>query len=430
MTDPLLAPRRAVIIAVGSELLTPFRTDTNSLFVTSKLNDLGIEVVAKLIVGDRREELSAAIGESLHRSDLLVLTGGLGPTDDDVTRQAVAEALGLSLREEPSIVDRIRERFARRGIEMPAVNRVQAQVLGTALVLPNPNGTAPGQYLERDGQRIVLLPGPPREMQPMLQAFLDEHLAPLCEGARIFRRVFGIAGRTESEVEQVAQPVYSTWAAWEPPVSTSILAAPGQIDLHFSVRASSEEEGRAVLDRASAEMLAVVGADVFSADGRSLEQVVGDLLRARFWRIATAESCTGGLVASRLTDVPGSSDYMERGVVCYSNRAKTDLLGVPEETIREHGAVSEPVGLAMATGMREQVDVEVAVGVTGIAGPGGGTDEKPVGTVVIAIVFPGGARVRRFLFPGGRAQVKFQASQAALNMVRLALEEFLPASGA
>lgn len=430
MIDPSLAPRRAVIIAVGSELLTPFRTDTNSLFVTSKLNDLGIEVVAKLIVGDRREELSAAIGEGLRGSDLLVLTGGLGPTDDDVTRQAVAEALGLSLREEPSIVDRIRERFARRGLEMPAVNRVQAQVLSTALVLPNPNGTAPGQYLERDGQRIVLLPGPPREMQPMLQAFLDEHLAPLCASARIFRRVFGIAGRTESEVEQVAQPVYSTWAAWEPPVSTTILAAPGQIDLHFSVRASSEEEGGFVLDRASAEMLAVVGADVFSTDGRSLEQVVGDLLRARFWRIATAESCTGGLVASRLTDVPGSSDYMERGVVCYSNRAKTDLLGVPEETIREHGAVSEPVGLAMATGMREQVDVEVAVAVTGIAGPGGGTDQKPVGTVVIAVVFPGGARVRRFLFPGGRAQVKFQASQAALNMVRLALEEFLPASGA
>jgi nicotinamide-nucleotide amidase len=430
MTELSFPPRRAVIIAVGSELLTPFRTDTNSLFITASLNDLGIDVVAKWIVGDRREELSAAIAESLRRSDLLVLTGGLGPTDDDVTRQAVADALGLSLHEDPSIVDRIRERFSQRGLDMPAVNRVQAHVLDTAWVLPNANGTAPGQWVEHGGKRIVLLPGPPREMQPMLQAVLEERLAPFCGGARVYRRMLGIAGRTESDVEQVAQPVYSTWLAWQPPVSTSILAAPGQIELHFSVRAQSEDEGRSVLDRATAEMLAVVAADVFSADGRSLEQVVGDLLRARFWRIATAESCTGGLVASRLTDVPGSSDYVERGVVCYSNRAKTELLGVPEATIREHGAVSESVGLAMAAGMRERADVEVAVGVTGIAGPDGGTAQKPVGTVVVAVVFPGGTRVSRFLFPGGRAQVKFQASQAALNMVRRALEEFLPAPGA
>jgi competence/damage-inducible protein CinA-like protein len=430
MADLSFPPRSAVIIAVGSELLTPFRTDTNSLFITARLNDLGIEVVAKSIVGDRRDELSFAIVESLRRSDLLVLTGGLGPTDDDVTRQAVAGALGLALHEDPSIVDRIRERFTRRGLEMPSVNRVQAQVLDTASVLSNANGTAPGQWIEHGDKRIVLLPGPPREMQPMFQAVLEERLAPLCGGSRIYRRVLGIAGRTESAVEQVAQPVYSTWTAWEPPVSTSILAAPGQIELHLAVRAAGEDEGRAVLDRAAAEMLAVLGADVFSADGRSLEHVVGDLLRARFWRIATAESCTGGLVASRLTDVPGSSDYVERGVVCYSNRAKTDLLGVPEAAICEHGAVSEPVGLAMAEGMRERADVEVAVGITGIAGPGGGTVEKPVGTVVVAVVFPGGTRVRRFLFPGGRAQVKFQASQAALNMVRLALEEFLPARGA
>jgi competence/damage-inducible protein CinA-like protein len=430
MTDQLFPPRRAVIIAVGSELLTPFRADTNSLFITARLNDLGIEIVEKLIVGDRREELSAAIGESLRRSDLLVLTGGLGPTDDDLTRQAVADALGLSLREDRSIVDRIRERFARRGLDMPEVNRVQAQVLDTASVLPNANGTAPGQWLEHGGKRIVLLPGPPREMQPMLEAVLAERLAPLCGGARVYRRALAIAGRTESDVEQVAQPVYSRWVAWHPPVSTSILASPGQIELHFAVRASSEDEGRTVLDRATSDMLAVVGADVFSTDGRALEHVVGDLLRARFWRIATAESCTGGLVASRLTDVPGSSDYVERGVVCYSNRAKSELLGVPEATIRENGAVSEPVGLAMAEGVREQADVEVAVGITGIAGPGGGTAEKPVGTVVVAVVFPGGTRVGRFLFPGGRAQVKFQASQAALNMVRLALEEILPARGA
>ena len=430
MIDAPSAPRRAAIIAVGSELLTPFRTDTNSLFVTSTLNDLGIEVVAKLIVGDRRDELSSAIAECLRRADLLVLTGGLGPTDDDVTRQAAADALGLALREDPTIVERIRARFARRGVEMPAVNRVQALVLETASVLPNANGTAPGQWIERGDKRVLLLPGPPREMQPMLEAVLGERLAPLAAGARIYRRVLRIAGRAESEVEQVAQPVYASWAAWTPPVSTSILAAPGQIELHFSVGAPSEEEGRATLDRATSEMLAVLGADVFSTDGSALEEVVGRQLRERCWRIATAESCTGGLLASRLTDVAGSSDYVDRGVVCYSNRSKTDLLGVPEAAIREHGAVSEAVGLAMAAGMRDLAGVEVAVGITGIAGPGGGTAQKPVGTVVVAVAFPGGERVRRFLFLGGREQVKLQAAPAALNMVRLALDEFLPTAGA
>jgi nicotinamide-nucleotide amidase len=411
-----------VIIAVGSELLTPFRTDTNSLFITSKLNDLGIEVVAKLVVPDRRDELAAAIGESLRRSDLVVLTGGLGPTDDDLTRLAVSDSLGLPLEEHPEILDRIRQRFAKRGMQMPAVNRVQAQVLSGAAVLANASGTAPGQWVEYGRQIVVLLPGPPREMRPMLEQVLAQRLEPLARGVRLYRRVIRIAGRTESDVEQVAQPVYSRFAAWQPPVWTSILAAPSQIELHFSVRADHAEQGDATLARATSEIVAVIGDDVFSTDGRSLEQVVGDLLRHRSWRIATAESCTGGLVASRLTDVPGSSDYLERGVVAYSNRAKTDLLGVPEETIRQHGAVSEPVGEAMAAGMRQRAGVEIALGITGIAGPTGGSDSKPVGTVVIAVASPDGVRVRRFVFPGGRKQVKSFASQTALNMVRLVLE--------
>lgn len=418
MSAPSILPRRAIIMAVGSELLTPFRTDTNSLVITSMLNDLGIEVVAKLIVGDRRAELASLIGESLRRTDLLVLTGGLGPTDDDVTRLAVSDALGVPLEEHPSIIDRIEQRFARRGMQMPAVNRVQAQVLRGATVLENPNGTAPGQWIECGGRIVVLLPGPPREMRPMFEAVLAERIEALASGARLYRRVLKIAGRTESDVEQVAQPVYSSWSTWQPPVSTSILAAPGQIELHLSVRAGHAEEGRAILQRATEEMLAVVGKDVYSTDGRALEHVVGDLLRARGFRIAVGESCTGGLVASRLTDIAGSSDYVERGVVCYSNRAKTELLGVPEALIRECGAVSEQVGVAMATGLRERASVDVAVGITGIAGPGGGTERKPVGTVVIAVASPSGAEVRRFRFPGGREQVKFQASQAALDMVR------------
>jgi nicotinamide-nucleotide amidase len=290
-------------------------------------------------------------------------------------------------------------------------------------VLQNPNGTAPGQWIECGGRIVVLLPGPPREMRPMFEAVLAERIEALASGARLYRRVLKIAGRTESDVEQVAQPVYARWSAWQPPVSTSILAAPGQIELHLAVRADSAEEGDAILDRATGEMLTVVGQDVYSTDGRSLEHVVGDLLRAHGYRVALAESCTGGLVASRLTDVAGSSDYVERGVVCYSNRAKTDLLGVPEALIREHGAVSEQVGVAMAVGMRERAGVELAVGVTGIAGPGGGTAAKPVGTVVIAVATPSGSAFRGFRFPGGREQVKFQASQAALDMVRRALEQ-------
>ncbi len=414
--------RDAVIIAVGSELLTPFRIDTNSLAITSRLNDLGTVVVAKLVVGDDRQALATAVRENRARADLLVLTGGLGPTADDVTRLAVADALGVGLTEEPAILERIRARFARRGLEMPAINRRQAQVLDGAVVLPNPNGTAPGQWIESDGKVVLLLPGPPREMQPMLERVIAARVAPRAGAARVCRRVLKITGRTESSVEQIAQPVYSAWESWTPPIATSILAVPGQIELHFSVRAETEALGREALDRVTAEMLAALGEDVYSADGRSLEQVVGDLLRAKKWRVATAESCTGGLVCSRLTDVPGSSDYVERGVVCYSNAAKTTWLGVAPETIRDHGAVSEPVGLAMALGARERAGVDIAIGITGIAGPSGGTDAKPVGTVVVAAAWPDGQQVRRFLFPGGREQVKFQASQAALDMLRRVLQ--------
>lgn len=421
MTADRHLPRAAEIIAVGSELLTPFRADTNSLYITSKLNEIGIPVSAKMIVGDRRDELAEFVRASVGRVDLVVVTGGLGPTDDDVTREAVAEALQRPIEEREAIVERIRARFAARGLDMPAVNRKQAQVIQGATVLANANGTAPGQWIDVDGKLVVLLPGPPREMRPLLDRVIAERLAPAAGGARIYRRVLKIAGRTESHVEQLAQPVYSAWTAWEPPVSTSILAAPGQIELHFSVRAASEQEGVAVLDRATDAMLAALGDDVYSTDGRALEQVVGDLLRARGWRVATAESCTGGLVASRLTDVAGSSDYVDRGFVCYSNDAKTELLGVPEAMIREHGAVSEPVGIAMARGARERARVDLAVGITGIAGPGGGSEHKPVGTVVVAVSGPAGDEVRTFQFPGGREQVKFQSSQAALNMLRRAV---------
>jgi nicotinamide-nucleotide amidase len=409
---------RACVIAVGSELLTPFRIDTNSLFITERLNEIGVDVRLKAVVGDDVSELAAQLSHALAWADLIVLTGGLGPTEDDVTRDAVARVLNLTFDLDEGIEARIRDRFARRGMTMPEINKRQAMVPRGAEILDNPNGTAPGLWLENAGRAIVLLPGPPREMRPILEKVVQERLKPRSGSAGLFRRVLRIAGRPESDVDAHAQPVYRKWIEQPVPISTTILAVLGQIELHLTVRAEDREEADAILAPAVAELQAALGDSVFSADGRALEAVVGDLLRANRLTIAVAESCTGGLLSSRLTDVPGSSDYVERGIVCYSNRSKTEWLGVPPALIAEQGAVSEPVALAMATGVRARSGTEVGVGITGIAGPGGGTAEKPVGTVSIAVVVHASERVRTFRFVGSREQVKFQAAQAAMDMLR------------
>ena len=411
----------ACIIAVGSELLTPFRVDTNSLAITERLNTIGYAVRLKTIVGDTVDELAQVVSSALVWADLIVLTGGLGPTEDDVTRDAVARVLQVPLEEDRAVVERIRARFVRRGMTMPDINRRQAMVPRGATLLDNANGTAPGLWIEHGRTAIVLLPGPPREMTSMLDAVIAERLAPRSGGAGLFRRVMKITGRTESDVDQQAQPIYGAWTSRAIPISTTILAMLGQIELHLTARAESRASADAALDAAVVELRTALGDAVYSVDGRPLEAVVGELLRARHATIAVAESCTGGLLASRLTDVPGSSDYVERGAVCYSNRAKTEWLGVTEALLARHGAVSEQVAEAMAAGIRSRAGVTVGVGVTGIAGPGGGTAEKPVGTVAIAVQTDDDARVRTFQFTGGREMVKFQASQAALNLVRLLL---------
>jgi nicotinamide-nucleotide amidase len=347
----------------------------------------------------------------------------LGPTEDDITRAAVARVLQVPLELEETIVDRIRERFVRRGLTMPEINRRQAMVPRGATVLPNPNGTAPGLWMEHGRTSIVLLPGPPREMKPMFDAVVDQHLAPRAGGAGLFRRVLRITGRTESDVDARAQPIYGKWVSQAVPITTTILAVLGQIELHLTARAASRALADAALDAAVVELGGELGDSIFSVDGRSLETVVGDALRSKGLTIAVAESCTGGLLASRLTDVPGSSAYVDRGVVCYSNRAKVESLGIAEVLLAEHGAVSEPVALAMAGAIRVQAAASVGVGITGIAGPDGGTPDKPVGTVVIAAVTGQEARVRTLQFAGAREQVKFQATQAALNMLRLMLDQ-------
>ena len=409
----------ACILAIGSEMLTPFRVDTNSLFITERLNAIGYDVRLKAVVADEVEELARVIDSALAWADVIVVTGGLGPTEDDITRDAVARVLGTPLEIDETIVERLRDRFAKRGMTMPEINRRQAMVPRGATVLPNPNGTAPGLWMERGRAAIVLLPGPPREMKPMFELVIAERLAPRSDGRGLFRRVLKIAGRAESDVDAQAQPVYGKWTSQPIPISTTILAVLGQIELHLTAQASSRADADETLDAAVRELQGVLGPSVFSIDGRNLEVVVGDLLREHKFTISVAESCTGGLLASRLTDVPGSSDYVERGVVCYSNRAKTELVGVPEPMIREHGAVSEPVAQAMAEGIRSRAGTNIGIGITGIAGPDGGTPQKPVGTVAVAVVADDETRVRTFQFIGGREMVKFQAAQSALNMTRL-----------
>jgi nicotinamide-nucleotide amidase len=417
----------AAILAVGSELLTPHKTDTNSLFVTEVLNDLGIAVAFKAIVGDHRAELTAHVGHALSRHRVLILTGGLGPTDDDLTRDVVAEHLGLALDEDPAIIDAMERRFAARGWKMPAVNRRQAMVPRGAVVLANPHGTAPGLWIEHGdptfaeataGRRIVvLLPGPPREMKPMMDGEVRRRLSAIAGTVRLHRRLVRVAGKGESAVEEIVQPIYSQWLNQSPPIDTTILAGLGQVELHLVTQSANAAAASAALDLAVSAVSDALGADLVSTDGRTLEAVVGDLLRDRGWWVGFAESCTGGLATSRMTDIPGSSDYVERSIVAYSNRAKIELLDVPEALIAEHGAVSEPVAAAMASGMRTRAGVNIGVAITGIAGPGGGSEQKPVGTVCIAVA-GGESKVRTFRFPGGREMVKAMSANWAIDMLR------------
>jgi nicotinamide-nucleotide amidase len=412
---------RACILAVGSEMLTPFRVDTNSLFVTEQLNTIGVDVRMKAVVGDDVDELTAILRGALDWADVIVLTGGLGPTEDDITRDGVARVLNLSMSEDEAVVSRIRDRFSRRGLTMPDINRRQGMVPRGAVLLDNANGTAPGLWLEHGQTAIVLLPGPPREMKPMFEAVVRDRLAPRAGGRGLFRRVIKITGRTESDVDATVQPIYGRWASQAVPISTTILAVLGQIELHLTAAAAERASADRALDAAVQELQSALGDAIYSVNGVGLEGVVAGLLTETHLTIATAESCSGGLLSSRLTDVPGSSAYMQQGVICYSNASKTELAGVPASLIEAHGAVSEPVATAMANGIRERARTDVGVGITGIAGPTGGTPAKPVGTVAIAVSALDQERVRTFQFFGGRDLVKFQSAQAALNMLRLML---------
>jgi nicotinamide-nucleotide amidase len=407
-------PYRAEIIAVGSELLTPYFRDTNSLYLSERLNELGWTVAFKTIVGDRDADIRLRLREALRRTDLVLVMGGLGPTGDDVTRGAVAATLGRDLVMRSDVLEGIRDRFRRRELPMPRANRKQALVIHGAAVLPNRNGTAPGQLIKVGAKSVVLLPGPPHELKPMC----EEHVWPVLANGRagyLSRATLRTVGLTESIVETLISDLYPKRAD----LGLTVLASPGQIEVHLTAFSgvSASQAGRK-LRRLKTQLLRRLRSHVFSENGETLEEVVGRLLKKQKKTLAVAESCSGGLVSHRLTNVPGSSEYFLEGAVAYSDAAKTDLLAVRPELIGAHGAVSFPVARAMASGIRRRARADFGLAVTGIAGPTGGSAEKPVGLVFTALAWSGGSEVRRNLFLGGREQVKLQSSQKALDMVR------------
>lgn len=404
----------AEIIAVGSELLTPYRSDTNSLYLTGQLNALGIEVRFKTVVGDDYERLAEVFRTALGRSQLIIMTGGLGPTKDDINRDVVAEVLGRPLREAPEIRRKIEERFARLGRAMPENNLRQALVPEGATWLDNKNGTAPGLWLEHDGVTVVLLPGPPSELEPLFESDCRARLARTASGQRLKTRVYKIVGLPESEVDHRIAPIYD---AYDNP-ATTILATPDAIEVHLRARAPSDEEAEGLLSELGDKIELALGDHVFSTGGESLEEVVGMYLVLKQKTVAVAESCTGGLVSERLTRVPGSSTFFLGGAVPYSNKLKTMLAGVPATLIEECGAVSKPVAQALAEGIRKRTGASIGLGITGIAGPSGGTPEKPVGLVYIALADEPGTLIREFRFPGNRKKIRHWASQASLEMIR------------
>jgi len=400
----------AEIIAVGSELLTPQRMDTNSLYLTDQLNGLGVEVVRKTVVGDERERLTDSILGAAARSQIVVLTGGLGPTEDDLTREAIAGALGRTLVYQQEICDLIEARIRAFGRKMAEINRRQAYVVEGAEVLPNDRGTAPGQWIANDGVVFMLLPGPPMELQPMFERHCLPRLEKLLPPQAIRSRWLRVVGMGESDLDQLISPVYTRYKN----LATTILAVSGEIHIHLRARCATPEEAETLAAQASAEIEPLLGDRVYSCNGDSLEKVIGDLLRARHASLSVAESATSGLLGGRITTVPSASDYFRGGFITYSDQMKTQLLGVPAELIAEHSAVSEPVAKAMAEGARERTGSDYALSITGYAGP----DGKQVGLVFIGLASPDGAQIRRVQWPADRDRVRAFSTNIALDMLR------------
>lgn len=404
---------KAEIIAVGSELLTPDYIDTNSLYLTHLLNEAGCQVHLKTIVGDDRNNIAAVLGAALQRSDLIILSGGLGPTEDDLTRATVAGVLNRTISIDDGILEVLRQRFAARGFAMTKNNERQAEVIDGAEVLNNSYGSAPGMWIEERGRYIVLLPGPPRELKPMFEKKVLPRIRELSKGNRLIYRSFHVTGITESELDSQLAPIYTAY----PKVQTTILASTGHIAIRL-YQWPLAGENPSDIDELAARIQAALGDAIFTTKGESLEEVVGQQLRESGHTLAVAESCTAGMLGERITRVPGSSNYFLGGVLCYSNEAKRDLCGVPEELLQKHGAVSAEVAEALALGVRNALHSTIGVSITGIAGPEGGSAEKPVGLVYIGISDGTRTMSKHRSMPGDRESIRERSAYLALSWLR------------
>ncbi|MBM3794600.1 MAG: competence/damage-inducible protein A [Acidobacteria bacterium] len=404
------------IIAVGSEMLTPQRVDTNSLWLTDQLNTLGVEVTAKAIVGDDRARLADVLRGSLRRADLVLLSGGLGPTEDDITRDSVAEVLGRGQHFRPELLEAIAQRFRQLRRSMAENNKRQAYLIEGAEALANPRGTAPGQWIATaDGRFIVLLPGPPHEIKDMYTEQIRPRLRQILPALHIGLRQFRVAGMGESDLDQLIAPVYMQYSQ----IATTVLAKPGDIQIHLRARMAHAAAAEAMLDELAAKIEELLGTRIYSRDGADLETSVGRLLAARGATVSVAESCTGGMLGQRFTSTPGSSAYFVGGFLTYTNAMKQALLGVKAELLAQHSAVSEQAAAAMARGAREHTGSSYALSVTGYAGPDGGTEQDPVGTIYLGLATPDGeAEVRRLQMIPGRERVRQMGATAALDMLR------------
>jgi len=408
---------QAEIIAVGSELLTPERIDTNSLWLTQHLNDLGVQVSQKCIIGDHRDRLAATLRAAIDRTPVVILTGGLGPTEDDITREAVAQALMRRLLYSSELMDTLTARFERLGRKMTDNNRRQAFLIEGARILPNPNGTAAGQWIDLPGRIVMLLPGPPRELEPMFADHCMPLLAEILPQRSLCTRVFRVAGMPESELDQLIAPIYTPYTNPE----TTILAKEGDIQIHLRATAETSAEAQALADEVGDKIRAALGDRIYSDNGDALEAALGRMLKDRGATLAVAESCTGGLLGGRITEVPGSSDWFLGGFQVYGKSMKTRLLGLDEKMVDENGVVSEAVACAMAESARSLTGAAYALSITGEAGPASSSPSVEPGTVWIGMASPAGVSARMFRFGGDRARVRSFAVQAALNLLRLSL---------
>ncbi len=405
---------RAIFIAVGSELLDRDKMDTNSLYVAGKLHEKGILMDMKMVVGDSMEELTWAIKNACKRTQLVVITGGLGPTEDDLTREATANALRKELIFHEEIVDKIRLVFKKRGYEMPEINTRQAFVIEGAEVLPNYVGSAPGQYIDIDSCKVLLLPGPPREMRPMFDKTLEEKIAPLSNYFH-YTRSLQLVEISESLADEMMAELYTKCKS----IRTTILASPGIISVHLMGRSrKSLEEAQEPTDQLAEQIKERMKDYLFAEGDISFEAYIVEELKRRGVTVSVAESCTGGGLGSRITSIPGSSEVFLGGVVAYSDQLKKKLLGVREETLEKYGAVSSETAREMADGIRRMTGSDIGVSITGIAGPGGGALGKPVGLVHMHISSEKLNKGRYTIFLGDRDYVRIRSQIFSLNLIR------------